>query len=321
MSDKLPLRVRRDAHAARPSERRRPAEAPQQPVRVIDAATCTILAVPTPPFDAQSGATRSLLGLSRELASAVDGLLAVIEWRAGEFDWGAAGVDRVVPLDIAVAGSYLPEAWAEIAVAAGNTLEARHIVFAEGDAGGSDLARRVAARLGVTPAVNVIRLARDRIVCAAGRADREIEMEPPRVLACITSAATAGPLRRHEARYISALHAEVQPAVIEDRGLRPMDPQTVPLGESPFILAAGNGVIDWAAFDRLAKLLGATRAGTRAVCAMPAICHVTARSAFRERWSSLPAISHSASPARYSTYRECLANASSPSTSTHTRRS
>jgi electron transfer flavoprotein alpha subunit len=46
----------------------------------------------------------------------------------------------------------------------------------------------------------------------------------------------------------------------------PIDPDRLPLGETDFIISAGNGVTDWNAFSELAGLLGATRGGSRVVC-------------------------------------------------------
>jgi electron transfer flavoprotein alpha subunit len=46
----------------------------------------------------------------------------------------------------------------------------------------------------------------------------------------------------------------------------PTDPDAVPLAEADFILSAGNGVTDWDGFAELARVLGATRAGSRVVC-------------------------------------------------------
>jgi electron transfer flavoprotein alpha subunit len=40
----------------------------------------------------------------------------------------------------------------------------------------------------------------------------------------------------------------------------------VPLAEADFIVAAGNGVQDWAAFHSLSAALGASEAGSRVVC-------------------------------------------------------
>jgi electron transfer flavoprotein alpha subunit len=204
---------------------------------------------------------------------------------------------------IAPAPSSDPARRAAAIVAAIRILSPRHVVFAE-TADGGDLARRVAARLG-EPLFAGAESVTARMVTRPAKAGRvEQRTAPPRLLSVLADvvAAHAGP--PHEARpeTLADLAAEaagggagpVAGEAGEDAaGVRgpgpaprpgasarlgapvgavlsseviPADPATVPLAEAGFVLSAGNGVTDFAAFHALAAALRATPGASRVVC-------------------------------------------------------
>src|SRR6185437_12262863 len=99
---------------------------------------------------------RDLLGAGRLLADAGAGNLVVLTPADIMADFAAAGADHLLP--VALPSGYAPETKAAAVLAATAALKPRHILFPERPTGGGDIGRRVAAALGETPAVRVLRL-------------------------------------------------------------------------------------------------------------------------------------------------------------------
>jgi len=268
-------RRRRDPFAERDSRRgtktpeREPAAA-GPPLRVIDHPACLVLAVPDLDDGRLSSHDRDLLGAARVLADGLEGaVLALVCLAEGalpeDLDLGAAGADRVVVARHAGFAGYAPEARAAAVAEVVERLAPRHLLFPDTAAGGGDLGRRVAARLGERPACNVQRLGPDAITRRGrgGRAD--FTLAPPRVLLIAAEAAEPVTAERFEARPLDPIDIESEARLL-DRGLVAGDANAVPLAEADFIVSAGNGVSDWAAFHRLASVLGAAEGGSRVVC-------------------------------------------------------
>jgi electron transfer flavoprotein alpha subunit len=271
-------RRRRDPFAERASRRGRGTEAPErereQPaagrrLRVIDHPACLVLAVPDLDDGRLSSHDRDLFGAARVLADGLEGavlaLVCAAEEAAPDLDLGAAGADRVVVGRHAGFAGYAPEARAAAVAEVVERLGPRHLLFPDSAAGGGDLGRRVAARLGERPAGNVQRLGPNTITRRGrgGRAD--FVLAPPRVLLIAEEAAEPATAECFEARPLDAIDIESEPR-LTDRGLVATDPNVVPLAEADFIVSAGNGVRDWDAFHRLAAALGAAEGGSRVVC-------------------------------------------------------
>ena len=176
----------------------------------------------------------------------------------------SSGSDRHVALPASLADAYCPEARADMVAALMAAHCPRHVLFPDTPDGG-DVARRVSAATGERLFAGVASLSPER----AGRPSRggsvELMHAPPRLMTL--AADTVPPLEdaRHEARPMDAPEIETSPRLADARRLR-VDPDALALGEADFLISAGNGVTDWAAFTELAGRLGATRAGTRVVC-------------------------------------------------------
>ncbi|PWR18059.1 FAD-binding protein [Zavarzinia compransoris] len=234
-----------------------PAAAPRP--RRIERPSHMILAVLDGEAGRPTGHDRQVLGAARLLAGA-EGAVAVL----GPFDpagLGPLGADRLLPW--APPGDD-PAAQAAQVAAALAFLAARHAVFPETPDGG-DLARRVAALTGEALCSDIERLTATE-ACRPARGRRaEQRLAPPRLLAIQADCVAPWRGTAHETLVLDA-PAPVPPAAIARVTPLPADPARVPLGEAAFVIAAGNGVSDFAAFRALAAALGATPGASRMVC-------------------------------------------------------
>ncbi|MEX2525887.1 MAG: FAD-binding protein, partial [Gammaproteobacteria bacterium] len=123
-----------------------------------------------------------------------------------------------------------------------------------------------AAALGEMPATRVQSVAADRIVSRGDGGATDYRREPPRFILMAPEAADPVEGSVHEARLVEPPECTLPAGAIEDCGLLPADPASVPLAEAEFIIAAGNGVKDWPAFHAAAAALGATEGASRPVC-------------------------------------------------------
>ena len=272
------LRPRRDPHAARAAEtvrhgprlrleRGTRTAAPAPPVgeaapparaRRIDQPSHIILVVPDGPGGRLGPHDRQLLGAARLLAGSA-GAVAVLGPFAADHP-GAAGADRLLPWPIIVD----PALQAAQVAAAMALLSARHVLFAESAAGG-DLARRVAALTGEPLFSDIERLSPTEVSRAARGQRVEQRGQPPRLLSL--QADRVAPWRgdAHDMLDLAIEPPALPPSAIVIEAVA-ADPAHVPLGEAGFVVAAGNGVKDFTAFQALAQTLGATPGASRMVC-------------------------------------------------------
>jgi len=261
-------RIRRDPRAARGPQRaatqsERTVAATPPRIQVENPA-CLILAVPDLDDGRLSSHDRDLLGAARLLADTAKGAVAVLVPAGCPEDFAAAGVDRLLPASLAP--GYAPEAMTGAVLAAIARLEPRHILFAETPTGGGDIGRRVAAALKETTAHRVVRLSAEEAASRDQGGRSDFLRRPPRILLIAAEATDppAGALR--EARPLAIMEVPATPLRIADGGLVATDPNAVPLAEADFIVSAGNGVTDWAAFHDAAAALGAAEGGSRVAC-------------------------------------------------------
>lgn len=249
------------------------------PVVVIDTPVHVILVVADCPAGRLSRHDRQCLGAARRLAGKAGDTAVVLAAPALGEPAGPAGADRVVLTGTAEANPAVTVAALAGLVA---DLAPRHVIFAESARGG-DLARRLAVHLHeplfagaeqVSPA-GVVRTFR------GGRADQR--GPAPRLITLAADMVPAHSGTVHEAREIEARGLEArgpespvppEPALqsptarsgilaVEDI---PADPATVALADAGFVVSAGNGVTDFAAFRRLAAALHGTPGASRVVC-------------------------------------------------------
>jgi electron transfer flavoprotein alpha subunit len=254
-------RTGRAAGAAVPTMARMEAVAAAPAAVFVAEPAFLVLVVTDAPNGRLSPHDRQLLGAGRILADAGGGAVVLVAGALAD-DPGVAGADRALTL---AADRYDPEGRAAMLLAAIAALAPRHVVFPETPDGG-DLARRVAAALGESLFAAAESVTAKAVSRAARGGRVEQRRSPPRLLSVVADAVAAHAGPPHEVRPLDV------PAVAEPvRGLLaaeplPADSMRVPLAEASFVVSAGNGVTDFAAFRTLAQALGATPGASRVVC-------------------------------------------------------
>jgi len=279
-----PRRDPRDDHAAAlvPGTTRRrldrtrspgeaaPASASQTPAAIVETASeiriiaepaFFVLAVLDAPGGRLTAHDRQVLGAARSLAEPSGAVVAVVTAPCDEL--GPAGADRtaVVSKD----RDYDPEGSTEALAGIARGLSPRHILFAESGDGG-DLARRLAARLGEPLFPEVESLSPHGVSRPARGRSVEQRIRPPRLMTLAADMIAPHSGARHEARPILFDTPPLSKRAIVEAAQLAQDPETIPLMEADFVIAAGNGVTDFAGFAELAQAIGATPGASRVVC-------------------------------------------------------
>ncbi|MFG1396113.1 electron transfer flavoprotein subunit alpha/FixB family protein [Roseixanthobacter pseudopolyaromaticivorans] len=230
------------------------------PVRIIEDPAFLVFALADAPGGHLTAQDRQLLGAARLLADSGGGAVLLLAPLLPE-DAGTAGADRVGVLWAAD-----PQARAGAIQAAISALAPRHVLFPETQVGG-DLARRVAVRLGEPLFCGAEQVSAKSVARPAQGGTVERRCAPPRLITLADGAAAPHGRTPHEARMLDlSLPEEAGDSRILAVETVPADPATVALGEADFVLSAGNGVSDFAAFRALAAALGATPGASRMVC-------------------------------------------------------
>jgi electron transfer flavoprotein alpha subunit len=231
-------------------------------IRIIAEPAFFVLAALDAPGGRLTAYDRQVLGAARSLAGSSGAVVAAVAAPCDEL--GAAGADRTV-LVSNDRGDYDPEGSTEALAAIARGLSPRHILFAEAGDGG-DLARRLAARLGEPLFPEVESLSPHGVSRPARGRSVEQRMAPPRLMTLAADMIAPHSGTRHEARPIPFdIPSPPRRAIVGATRLA-QDPETIPLTEADFVIAAGNGVTDFAGFAELARAIGATPGASRVVC-------------------------------------------------------
>jgi electron transfer flavoprotein alpha subunit len=233
------------------------------PLTIVAAPAFLVLAVLDRPAGEISDHDRQVVAAARVLADTGGGGVVTVATGPGEA-LSDTGSDRHVALPDAWTDAYSPEARADAVAALMDGLKPRHVLFPE-TAEGGEVARRVAAATGERLFAGVQVLSRERAARQARGGSLEMSRAPTRLMTLAADAVPPLEGVRHEARPLELPAVGTTPRLSNARRL-PVDPDALPLAEADFVLSAGNGVTDWAAFAELGEVLGATRAGTRVVC-------------------------------------------------------
>jgi electron transfer flavoprotein alpha subunit len=228
-----------------------------QPVRILAEPAFFVLVVPDAPDGLLGEYDRQLLGAAQILAGQTGAvvLLAALEMA------DIAGADRVLPC--AEVAGYDPTGRALTVMAALATLDPRHVLFAE-SADGGDLARRVAAMAGMPLFTNVEALNPDFVIRACGAGRFEQRAAPGRLLTLAPDRVPGYSGPPCEARALPSLPPVNGDAMPAKRLLA--DPESLPLTEANFVVAAGSGVTDFDLFAKLVRALRATPGASRVLC-------------------------------------------------------
>jgi electron transfer flavoprotein alpha subunit len=174
-------------------------------------------------------------------------------------DLASTGVDDAEVLALGVA--YRPHALAMWVQSRCGELQPRHVLLPDRGAD-ADLGRRLAALAALHAAAEVVELSHEQVRVRAADGQDACAPLPPLMLLKRHAARAALPFVGHGRCEVAGASLQAE-AGIEDLGLEPGDPQSVPLEEADFIVAAGNGVSDVALFNRLAQTLGAATGASR----------------------------------------------------------
>jgi len=256
-------RLRRELRTGRATARsgrieRQPA-VPQRLMLADDVPWIVVVSLAEEPWP---DAERQLLGAAHKVADGMGGGVVMVRVGNGDraTDLGRIGADRAVLLPPAID----PDILAAHVVAVMERFEARHVLFGEGGAD-ADVARRTAIRLGERPATSLHLVSNGSATFQEAGGRTEVCRPLPRV-------ATLAPGRfdayeseiAREGRRIE-IELDDMPPGVRDLGVVATSQLDAPLGEARFIVSAGDGVTDWAAFRAVAQALGGTIAGSRQV--------------------------------------------------------
>lgn len=252
----------------------------QLPLHRIEQPSFYVVAVPDMLGGRLSSHDRDLLGLARKLAGSEGAVLAVVFGDYKETALDTAGVDRLLHLEGSEYEGYAPEQRLQALVAVEHQFGPRHWLLPDSRGGGGELGRRLAAKLGERPATRVWQVEQARCIGRAGAGREDLQRSLPKLVLAAAECAEPVSETRHEVLPVT-LNDNVARSLrrLENLGPVAVDPALVPMAESEFILAGGNGVKDWDLFHRAAEVLGATKGASRVAVDdgfMPRHCQVGA---------------------------------------------
>ncbi|KZN14906.1 electron transfer flavoprotein subunit alpha [Marinomonas sp. TW1] len=253
------------------TRRRSTAQEVVLPLHQVMEPNAYIMVVPDMAGGRLTAQDKDILGLAHELAKQrqafdADERLAVVavcfgESKEAQFD--EAGVDRLVHLSAAEYEGFAPEQRLQALLQLDVSYQPTHWLFPDSVHGGTDLACRLAVKLGERPAAQAWQVSIDTTICRAASGSQDIQRDTPRILMLLEECGQAIDETRHEVLPLPFELASSEAVYLEDKGLIAVDPNAVPLAEAEFILSAGNGIHNWQQFHDCATLLGATEGASR----------------------------------------------------------
>lgn len=225
-----------------------------------------IIVVPDMVGGRLSSHDRDVLGQAHQLISEIGGAGAVMavvfgDYREEHFD--KAGVDRLLNFTGDAYESYSPELRVAALALTEQQFTPRHWLFPDSVAGGFDLGRRLAARIGERPATQAWQVSSTQTICRGAGGTLDLTRDTPRLLLLAEECAAPIDETRHEVLPVTISAVVTCRNKIEDCGQVAVDPNAIAIGEAEFILSAGNGVHNWDQFHQAAKTLGATEGASR----------------------------------------------------------
>ncbi|WP_354685476.1 electron transfer flavoprotein subunit alpha/FixB family protein [Cupriavidus necator] len=180
-------------------------------------------------------------------------------------DAAALGADKLVVLPEFDRRTFAPDSELRALQACATALSPRHVFLPDNASGDGDLGRRYAAATGASVATEVVEIdARHVGVYAHAKRAFATRALPEVILLAPGAVDTKLPFTgAGEQLSGDFLHARGGTQLYRDLGLEEIDAAQVALEEADFIVAAGNGVTDIGAFERLAGAFGAAIAASR----------------------------------------------------------
>jgi electron transfer flavoprotein alpha subunit len=185
-------------------------------------------------------------------------------------DAAALGADKVVELPALARPGFAPDQALAALRDCVSAFKPAHVLLPDNATGDGDLGRRYAACVNAGVATHVVEIDAEHVGCYAGagvsfatRAWPEVILLDPEAVAAKLPFVGAG--ERVAAPMAAGAPSESHSKAVRyiDRGTTQLDAAQVALEEADFIISAGNGVTDIAAFEALARSLGAAIGASR----------------------------------------------------------
>ncbi|TDG06335.1 electron transfer flavoprotein subunit alpha/FixB family protein [Paraburkholderia guartelaensis] len=181
-------------------------------------------------------------------------------------DAGALGVDKLIELPGFERRTFAPESALRALQACAAALAPKHVFLPDNASGDGDLGRRYAAAAGASVATHVVEIDATHVGVYEQAKRAWAARSLPDVILLAPNAVEAklpfvGAGERLAGDFIRPATDLASP--YKDLGLESIDAAQVALEEADFIVSAGNGVTDIAAFGRLAGAFGAAIGASR----------------------------------------------------------
>ncbi len=185
----------------------------------------------------------------------------------GEFkdDAAAMGADKLIAMPLFDRRAFTPDAALDVLAACVATYSPAHIFIPDNATGDGDLGRRYAAQSKASVAAHVVEIDATHVSIYTQTRKSYASRSLPDVILLDANVVDARLPFLGAGESVDSL-SFMRPAFAprcEDLGIEEIDAAQVALEEADFIVSAGNGVTDVAAFERLANTVGAAVGASR----------------------------------------------------------
>ena len=239
----------------------------RKPRRTSAAATRSLLVAAHTDRGALDDHARQVLAAAAIVADAQTEVVLVVFGELTE-DAGALGADKIVELNALGRPGFAPEAAVAALTRCVKEFQPAHVLLPDNATGDGDLGRRYAAASGASIAAHVVEVDASHVGVYVGAGRAFSTRDWPDVVLLAPDAVVAqlpfvGAGERIAVPDGSADAPALSGARYRDLGTTQLDAAQVALEEADFIISAGNGVADIAAFEALARALGAAIGASR----------------------------------------------------------
>ena len=241
-----------------------------KPRRVYEAGARTLLVAAHSDRGALDEHARQVIAAAAIVADAQTEVILVVFGELTD-DAAALGADKVIEWPALARPAFAPDQALAALRDCVSAFKPAHILLPDNATGDGDLGRRYAARARASIATHVVEIDAEHVGCYAGAGTSFATRTWPDVILLDPEAAAAKlpfvgagervPCPGAGGGAVSALQTDQ--ARYLDRGTTQLDAAEVALEEADFIISAGNGVTDIAAFESLASTLGAAIGASR----------------------------------------------------------
>jgi electron transfer flavoprotein alpha subunit len=238
--------------------------------RVYEAGARTLLVAAHSDRGALDEHARQVIAAAAIVADAQTEVILVVFGELTD-DAAALGADKVIEWPALARPAFAPDQALAALCDCVSAFKPAHILLPDNATGDGDLGRRYAARAKASVATHVVEIDAEHVGCYAGAGASFATRTWPDVILLDPEAAAAKlpfvgagervPCPSADGGAVSASRPD--PGRYLDRGTTQLDAAQVALEEADFIISAGNGVTDIAAFEGLANTLGAAIGASR----------------------------------------------------------